>query len=611
MNIKSGFRAVLAVGAALIGAAFLAFVVSQHTFFADTSRAEHLSKIAGEGLQLVQLTNEVLLYGEPRALTQWQRQYDDFGQLIRDPVFALDPDLSIVGGLLVNHYADLLPLQRKLVEARKNKDSPQVLSILASQLFQDATQLRASANSLKELADDAAKTAYESSKQRQIAIFFVFIGLVLLYVAGVLVLFRAVILKPLGNLEETIQATRAGVRARAGIRAEDEIGAICQTFNNLLDEHEISQREVKAMAERFRNVFEQAAVGMSIVSPNGEWLEVNDCLCQMLGYSREEFLASSYSRVIDPDFVKTDKQHVKMLLAGAKTHDAWETRYVRKDGSRVWIRITTSLARDADERPLYFVTVTEDITDRKEASARLHKINRQLEEQTKDLKRTNADLESFAWVASHDLREPLRMVSSYIGLIGKRLGDGADADTKTYIGYAVEGARRMDALILGLLDYARIGRRGGNFEPVSLKDVVAESLINLKVAIEEAGAEIKVQENLPDAIGIRSDLIRLFQNLIGNAIKFRKPGAAPEVKVKCEDRDNEWIVSVSDNGIGIDEQYYEKVFRIFQRLVPKEEYEGTGIGLAICKKIVEHMGGRIWIESTPGEGATFFIAIAK
>jgi len=127
-------------------------------------------------LELVQLTNEVLLYGEPRALTQWQRQYDEFGQMIRDPIFSRDPDLSVVGGLLVNHYADLLPLQRKLVEARRNKDAPQVLSILASQLFQDATQLRASANSLKELAGEFARSAYETSKQRQIAIFSVFIG---------------------------------------------------------------------------------------------------------------------------------------------------------------------------------------------------------------------------------------------------------------------------------------------------------------------------------------------------------------------------------------------------------------------------------------------------
>jgi PAS domain S-box-containing protein len=595
----------------LIGTAALSLVVSQYVLIEDTSRAEKLDTIASEGMQLVQLTHEILLYGEPRAQTQWQRQYDDFGQLIRDPKFALDHDLAIVNGLLVNHYADLLPLQRKLVEARSNGEATRVVSIIASQLFQDATQLQASLSNLKHLATEATKKAYSSSKQRQIVIFSVFVGLISLYAAAVLLLFRSAILNPLGNLEQTIHAIRAGTRARAQIGFDDEIGTICQTFNNLLDEHEGSQKAIEAMAERFRNIFEQAAVGMSIVSPNGDWLEVNDCLCNILGYPREEFLASNYSRFTDPDYLKNDKQRIKVILAGVKQHDSWETRYLRKDGSAIWARITTALARDGDEMPLYFVTVTEDITERKEASARLKEINRQLEEQAKDLKRTNADLESFAWVASHDLREPLRMVSSYVGLIQRRLGDAIDGDTKTYIGYAVDGAKRMDALILGLLDYARIGRRGGTFEAVSLKDAIAESLLNLKVAIDEAQAMVNVSEQLPMVIGLRNDLVRLFQNLIANAIKFRQADRLPIITIACEEQDGEWVISVADNGIGIDEQYYEKVFRIFQRLVSKEEYEGTGIGLAICKKIVEHMNGRIWVESKPGEGTTFFVALTR
>ncbi|MFA6019261.1 MAG: ATP-binding protein [Rhodospirillales bacterium] len=611
MNIKTGFRAVLTVGAVLIGTTILSVGISQYAFFADTSRSERLDRIANEGMQLVQLTHEVLMYGEPRAVAQWQGQYADFGQLISDPEFALDPGLTFINGIMVNHYADLMILQNKLIQARQSKSGDGVAGILASQMFQDTTQLLASLKNLKQISDEALKAAYKGSKQRQIVIFAVFAGLFSFYAIAVLLLFHSVILKPLGNLERTIHATREGIRARARIRADDEIGAICQTFNNLLEEHEQNRRDVQAMAERFRSVFEQAAVGMSLISPNGGWLEVNDCLCRILGFPREEFLGSGYDRFAHPDFLKIDRAHVKKILAGEAPYDSWETRYVRKDGKEIWARVTSALARDENEMPLYFVTVTEDITERKAADARIRDINRRLEEQTRDLKRTNADLESFAWVTSHDLREPLRMVSSYIGLIQKRLGDGIDDDMKTYISYAVDGARRMDALILGLLDYARIGQRGGNFDAVSLGDVIKESLLNLKIAVEEAKATVNLPQDLPMVMGLRGDLVRLFQNLIGNAIKFRHPERLPQIAISAEEGDGEWIIHVADNGIGIDPQYHEKIFRIFQRLVSRDEYEGTGIGLAICKKIVEHMGGRIWIESRPGEGSTFSIALAK
>ncbi len=611
MEIKTGFRNILILGACLIAAMILAFGFSQYAFFEDTAQSERMDKLSNEGMQLVQLTNEVLLYGEPRAVTQWRLQYQEVERLIKDEKLALNGDLQEVMGPLRIRFGNLLPLQERLIHSQSRNSEPQVLRIIASQLFQDATQLQASLRSLKDLADAAFKSAYETAKQRQVLIFSLFTGLVSVYGIFVSLLFRKAILTPLYDLRQTIHSIREGQKAKAKIHEDDEIGAVCTTFNNLLEEQDSARRQVQAISERFRNIFEQAAVGMSIVSTAGDWLEVNQCLCDILGYSRDEFLKTNYQAITLPEYLDDDIERVRTILSGGKAYDSWETRYRRKDGRIIWARITTALARNGGDSPMYFVTVTEDITERKDAEARIREINRQLEEQAHDLKRTNADLESFAWVASHDLREPLRMVSSYVGLIKKRLGPELDEDMTQYIGYAIEGAKRMDAIILGLLDYARIGRRGGTFELVPLDEVLAESLLNLSMTIRETQATVTVQEGMPKVIGVRSELIRLFQNMIGNAIKFRHPERQPQVKVGWEERPTEWAFSVSDNGIGIDPQYFKKVFQIFQRLVHKDAYDGTGIGLAICKKIVEHHGGRIWIESTLDEGSTFYVALLK
>ncbi|MBF0355364.1 MAG: PAS domain S-box protein [Alphaproteobacteria bacterium] len=611
MDIKTGFFNLLILGAALLAATILAFGFSQYAFFEDTSYSERLDKISNEGMQLVQLTNEVLLYGEPRALDQWQQQYRDVGLLIEDNSLSSRAELVEILGPLRIRYANLLPLHEKLTQSRDRNADSQLVDIIASQLYQDSSQLQASLRSLKAAADDSLKSAYETVKHRQVIIFSLFTGLVSVYGVFVSLLFRRTILAPLYDLRQTIHSLRDGKAAKAPVHEDDEIGAVCVTFNHLLDEQETVRNQVQLISERFRNIFEQAAVGMSIVSPNGDWLEVNQCLCDILGYERSDFLATNYQAFTLPENLQTDILRVKTILSGELAFDSWETRYRRKDGRPIWARITTTLARDGADSPLYFVTVTEDITERKEADARLLEINRQLEEQATELKRTNADLESFAWVASHDLREPLRMVSSYVGLIKKRLGPELDEDMAQYISYAIEGSKRMDALILGLLDYARIGRRGGTFESVSLADVAQESLLNLSVAIQEEGACVTLLDGLPKVIGDRSELVRLFQNLIGNAIKFHRPDRAPEVSVAFEDKGSEWVLRFSDNGIGIDPDYYEKVFRIFQRLVRKDQYAGTGIGLSICRKIVEHHGGRIWVLSEPGEGSTFFVAFPK
>jgi signal transduction histidine kinase len=232
-----------------------------------------------------------------------------------------------------------------------------------------------------------------------------------------------------------------------------------------------------------------------------------------------------------------------------------------------------------------------------------------VKERTAELARSNADLERFAYVASHDLQEPLRMVRSYVDLLARRYAGRLDADADEFIRFAVDGAVRMQQLINDLLAYSRVGTRGKEFCPVSCDAVLGRVLRNLGPAIAESQAEVTA-EPLPTVSADETQLVQLFQNLVANALKFRGQ-APPRVHVGVQERDGEWAFSVRDNGIGIAPADTGRIFQLFQRLHTREEYPGTGIGLAVCQRIVERHGGRIWVESQPGQGSTFLFTLPK
>ncbi len=278
----------------------------------------------------------------------------------------------------------------------------------------------------------------------------------------------------------------------------------------------------------------------------------------------------------------------------------YEEPQVREDGSHLWLRTSKIPLRNPQGEVFGVMGTYEDITQIKRA-------REQLAEKNEELMRSNADLEQFAYIASHDLQEPLRMVASFAQLLERRYKGTLNERGEKYIGYIVEGAFRMQQLINDLLTYSRVGTRGRSFGEVDCVQAVGQALFNLQVAIREAGAHVDVGM-LPTVVADETQINQVFQNLIGNAIKFR--GAdPPEVRVWAEREEGAWRFAVRDNGIGIDPQYKERIFAIFQRLHGRDQYPGTGIGLAVCKKIVQRHGGRIWFDSTPGKGSTFYFTI--
>ncbi len=324
----------------------------------------------------------------------------------------------------------------------------------------------------------------------------------------------------------------------------------------------------------------------------------------MLGYSIEELLGKHSHTMFhhtkaDGSPYLEDECPIYKTFKESSVHYASDEVFWRKDHSSFPVAYTSTPIKE-DGKVVGAVVTFRDITERKRAEERLTQA-------MAELARSNAELEQFAYITSHDLQEPLRMVSSFVQLLEKRYKGRLDGDADDFIMYAVDGVNRMDSLITDLLAYSRVGSRGKEFKPVLSEVALNHALSNMQVAIEQSGAVI-TRDSLPEVIGDDIQLMQLFQNLIGNAIKFSRD-RAPRIHVAAEQRGDDWVFFVRDNGIGIESEYFERIFSIFQRLHDRRQYPGTGIGLAICKKVVEHHGGRIWVESEPGTGSTFYFTL--
>ena len=395
---------------------------------------------------------------------------------------------------------------------------------------------------------------------------------------------------------------------KAKIYSTDEIGVLASTFNKMIDnvQENINNRiEVEQDLRKQKNLYEslvetQNGMGLGIaITQNQSIIYANSALCEMYGYSKEEILNfPSFLDVVAPEEKEKLAIRLSKRFADNEVADSGETVVIRKNGKKLNIEYSIKKINTEDNQ-VQLLSVIRDITNRKHAEEKLLL-------KTEELIRSNAELEQFAYVASHDLQEPLRMVTSYVQLLEERYKDKLDQDATDFIAFAVDGANRMRNLIHSLLEYSRVNRIKP-FEYINTSSLIGEVLQSLNGKIKENSVIIKFN-NLPDIYGDNVLISQLFQNLIENAIKF-KGAKPPEIIISCVKSNKEYLFSVKDNCIGFKKEYSEKIFIILQRLHTIEEYPGTGIGLAICKKIVERHGGKIWVESEEGKGSTFYFTI--
>lgn len=351
-----------------------------------------------------------------------------------------------------------------------------------------------------------------------------------------------------------------------------------------------------------RTLFEMAVDPMATVAADGMLIDANPAFAEVAGGGRATLAGSSFPAL----FTKPAEAErlIQSALQDGRASDVLLS-IEHGDGSarHLSFAAATVLSRREDCREVFLVA--RDLTERIESARELAQKNLLVE-------RSNAELEQFAYVVSHDLRQPLRTIASYLTLIQHHLDASSDTDVKDFLGFAVDGAKRMDRLIVGLLNYARVGRQDAAPEPVGLNQVVAEARANLAGAIAEAGAAIDCVPTLPVVRGWGDELVRVFQNLMANAIAYAAPGRPPKVEIDCRDDGEMWRITVRDNGIGIAADDLERVFTLFHRLNTTAPAEGSGIGLAVCRKIIDRHRGRIWAEPiAAGTGTAFVITLPK
>ncbi len=408
----------------------------------------------------------------------------------------------------------------------------------------------------------------------------------------------------LANYASTGQARIIGIgREVVGLRKDGSVFPMNLSVGKMLLHDKIyftgivsdisARVTAEEVARKLSRAVEQSASLVFITDLAGNIEYTNRKFSEVTGYNAQEV------RGKNPKILKSgslSEADYSSLWSTITKGDEWRGEFHnrKKNGEQFWVLASISPIRDAQQRITHYLSIQEDITELKEIQ--------------QDLARSNAELQQFAYVASHDLQEPLRMIGSYVQLLSRRYKGKMDAAADEFISFAVDGVERMQKLINDLLAYSRLSTTARPHEVADLNVILEEVRANLKVAIAETGMVIEAAD-LPQIKVEQSQIMQLFQNLIANAIKFRSPHA-PRVTISAQKAGNFWHFSCRDNGIGLDMRYAEKIFVIFQRLNNRLDYPGTGIGLAVCKKIVERHGGRMWVESEIGKGSTFHFTLA-
>lgn len=418
------------------------------------------------------------------------------------------------------------------------------------------------------------------------------------------------------GLNEILQSAKAVAKKEFNRKAKafskDEIGILANNFNSMAEELERRIREIEQTQQKFQGLLESAPDAILIVSEKGIIQLVNNKCEHIFGYKKNELIGCNVELLLPERFRSGPDEHRKLFydFPGVRsTEVGLELLGRRKNGEEFPVEI--SLSPLETEEGLLVTAAIRDISEKKRLEKVIREANvtleKKVQQRTAELEIKNKELEQFAYVASHDLQEPLRTTSSFVELLRKQYYGKIDDNANRYIDYVVQASDRMKTLIKDLLDYSRIGREK-QFEPVDCNIAFEEVMADLAKVIKENKAVISAGK-LPVVNAFATELKLLFQNLISNSIKFQKPGIAPHIDISTTKENGHWHFMFRDNGIGIEKQYQQRIFIIFQRLHNRSVYEGSGIGLAHCKKIVELHGGTIWVESEAGQGSTFHFTI--
>ena len=380
----------------------------------------------------------------------------------------------------------------------------------------------------------------------------------------------------------------------AAIAVEDRVEGAVTVFRDI-GERKAAEAALQRQESLVRAILEASSDSAFLLDTEGRLLATNSRLPGRFGKTVEEVLGTSIFDLFPPGVREAREANFREVV------QTGESRLVQDQRAHMHLenRLHPLFGPDGkvDRVAVFSRDITEQVTGEQRLQAALA-----------EAQRSNAELQQFAYAISHDLQEPLRTIVSYLQLLERRYKGKLDDQADEFIQFTVDGGKRMQALIRDILDYSRISTQGKEFSLVDGEEILKEARENLHLALAESGAEVS-HGPLPDFDGDAAQLVRLFQNLIGNAVKYRRPEVPPKVEVDAERRDDTWVIRFKDNGIGIEAQHFQRIFEIFQRLHTREEYEGTGVGLAVCKKIVERHGGRIWVESEFGRGSTFFVAL--
>lgn len=444
-----------------------------------------------------------------------------------------------------------------------------------------------------------------------------FAGFAFLMLVMALLVMEGAVLRPLRQLARASRAMgQRNFDTPLPAAGSDEVGELVTAFASMRaarKQAELDLADRRREAEHARQdremILSAPQEGICGLDGDGRITFINPSARRLLGWADDEGVGLALHDAVhhhraDGTAYPSCECPMFLTLRDGQPREVTDEVYCRKDGTAFPVEYSVSAIR-RDDVTTGVVVVFRDITQRRAIEQALH-------DKTAELERSNTELEQFAYVASHDLREPLRMVTSYMALLERRYGDRLDQDARDFIAFARDGAQRMDRLVLDLLEYSRIGRIAPPKETLTLRQIVDDAVRPLQAQTEAEGGAVRVQDgldDLPPVFGCRDELARLVQNLVANALKYHHPDRPPLVTLSARRDGAAVVLSVADNGIGIDPQYFDRIFMIFQRLHTREQYPGTGIGLAICKRVAEQHGGRIWLESTPGQGSTFHVRL--